>query len=196
MVKIWVMLRQVLMLVFAGGFFGGCVGPSKSPEDRFLSRGHYVLRKKDAGGLEGPYRMKKILASNKILIEFEGQVVEVIIRGCRLTGNEKLDSDARVGMESLSSDGAYVRTDCKQVIDKTHWKAVVYRTANKVGTVDENLKVHSTVLTYAMPQLLNLAYGYALLDMSDTDYPLYEVFRAAEQVARENRNGYWATHSD
>ncbi len=92
-------------------------------------------------------------------------------------------------------DGVYIRTDCKQILGTNRWSAVAYRRANSVGTIDDEGKNHTIVLTYAMPQLLNLAYGYFLLDTSDTNYPMYEIFKDAEQVARENRKGYWGLTS-
>jgi len=191
------MLHQGAVVCCVCSLFAGCVGSSESPEDRFLSRGHYVLQSKDAAALEGPYTIKRILGPNRIVIESGGQDVRVTIRGCRPTDDEKMNLRARKSIGTLlGPDGVYIRTDCKQVIDKSAWKAVVYRTANKTAIVGENLELEKTVLTYAMPQLLNLAYGYSLLDTSDTDYPLYGVFKEAEQVARRNGNGYWATHSD
>ncbi len=43
-----------------------------------------------------------------------------------------------------------------------------------------------------MPQLLMITQGYCLVDHSDTGYPLYEVFRKAEELARKAHRGYWA----
>jgi hypothetical protein len=191
------MLQYALTIMALGILFSGCLGPSESPQDKFLSKGDDLLRQRDAGLLEGPYRIRDVPCSDRILIEADGQDVEVIIRGCMPTGDEKMDFKAGKQIGTLLGPyGVYIRTDCKQVVGEKLWKGVVYKPANTIGTVDENLKIHIGVLTYTMPQLLNLAYGYSLLDTSDTDYPLYEVFREAERVARENRNGYWATHAE
>jgi hypothetical protein len=183
--------RRTVAATLVSAFLVGCIGPSVSPEESFLDR-DYVLSDKDADILEGPYKEKKSSDSNKIVLEFEGRNIELSFRGCRPTGDALLDLRARKHL--VFFDGVYVRTDCKQILGTNNWRAVAYHSANAIVEVDKDLNQEKRVLTYVMPQLLNLTYGYALLDTSDTNYPLYEVFREAEQVARENRNGYWATH--
>jgi endonuclease YncB( thermonuclease family) len=56
---------------------------------------------------------------------------------------------------------------------------------------DDKGKQQYRNLTYAMPQLLLLTHGYCLLDRSDTNYPLYQVFLDAEDLAKKNRAGCW-----
>jgi hypothetical protein len=73
----------------------------------------------------------------------------------------------------------------------------MYKPANQIFIRhDENGEEVFRNLSYTMPQLVSIAYGKVMVDHSDTDYPLYEVFKEAERLAKENKKGYWAMHSE
>lgn len=189
------MLRQVSLLVCAGTMLSGCRALFLSPVERVIDR-HYVLEKKDAGLLEGPYRMERALAPDRVVLRSDGKEIEVMVRGCKPVGEGRLDFESQGLLARMQQDRVYLRTDCKVVLGENTLKAVVYTAANTRSTMDEKGNVETEILTYRMPQLLGLLCGYCLLDRTDTNYPLYEVFLKAEELAREYREGYWKTHSE
>ena len=136
------------------------------------------------------------MASNRISIWYGGREVEVHIRGCLATGDRKLDVRAEKLLGTMWPDGLFIRSDCKAAVDKSGFSAVMYDVATATETLNQKGEIEVEVLTYRMPQVLNLVYGYCLLDHSDTNYPLYQVFLEAENLAKKHRKGYWATHRD
>lgn len=174
-----------------------CLGCRLMPDhvERFIER-HDILEKKDANLLEGPYRIGKVLSPNKITIFQDDKPIEINIRGCKPVGDEKFDFKASKLLGTMWPDGLFIRTDCKISRDMNRLSAVVYDAANVDEVMNEKGEIKSDILTYRMPQLLNLSYGYCLLDHSDTNYPLYRVFEQAEQLAKKYKKGYWATHKE
>jgi len=200
----WVMKWRLLAVMGIGVMMSsGCVLISHlermvknlDPVERLYDR-HYVLRKKDAGLLEGPYTMSKVFAPNRISLGSGDHEIEVTIRGCQPTDDEKLDCEAQGFLVRVKWDGVYVRKDCRAALGENAFKAVIYTPANTVSVMDETGEVESEILTYRMPQLLSLMDGYCLLDHSDTNYPLYQVFLEAERLAKKHKKGYWATHTE
>ena len=94
----------------------------------------------------------------------------------------------------IASVGAYLRSDSTAKDSSSSLKTVVYHPANRVFVgKDAQGNFQFENLTYVCPQMLAIAQGYCLVDHSDTDYPLYDVFRQLEDLARKARRGYWST---
>ena len=123
-------------------------------------------------------------------------MVKIIIRGCLPTNQKELDFRAVKLLGTMWPNNIYLRNDSTSQIQENTIKGIIYNPAYQVFIrKDKNGESEFDILTYTMPQLLLLTNGYCLLDHSDTDYPLYEVFKEAERLAQENKKGYWATHS-
>ena len=164
--------------------------------EKGLESRYYVLECKDAHLLDGPYELKTVVDSTRIVLRSSNQDVQVFIRGCIKTGDQDLDAEARGYLLRIGPDDAYLRKDCSVTLATNALKSVVYAPANKASMMYPHGEIQTKVLTYRMPQLLCLLYGYCLLDHSDTNYPLYRVFAEAEKAAKRNRKGYWATHKE
>lgn len=170
----------------------GCVDLGSSA-GRLLDNRHYVLEKKDASILDGPYKMKAVLSPTSILVEKGRQSSVVMLRGCLPVQQEECDARAIKILGTMWPEDVYLRKDSTVSAAGGGVLSIVYDPANQVFTgEDEGGKRSCDVLTYTMPQLLMLTYGYCRLDHCDTNYPLYSVFVEAEDVARRHRKGIWA----
>ena len=185
-------MYRLFTTLFAMFILSGCVSPMKDFIDK-----HYVLEKKDASLLEGPYKMKEVLSPNSILVEKAGQEIKIIMRGCKPTNIKELNFRAIKLLGTMWPHDIYLRQDCTSIIGKNTIKGIVYGPANQVFMrKNKNGKSEFDVLTYTVKQLKLILYGYCLLDHTDTDYPMYKVFKEAESLAKENKEGYWKTHSE
>jgi hypothetical protein len=165
----------------------------QSSIDKFIDR-HDSIDEQNACKLDGPYKIQEVVSPNTMLVKKGGQNITVIIRGCIPTNDPKLNSDAESG---FGWNDIYLLKNSIVWLNSKEAKAVVYKPANRVWIGrDENGDDICRILFYTMPQLVSIAYGYVILDNSDTDYPLYKVFKEAERLAKENKKGYWATHSE
>jgi len=169
----------------------GCTSPIEKLTDKY-----YVLNEEDENKLDGPYKVKDV-SPNTILVEKDKKEIKIILRGCIPTNDPKINSEAESGLGSLIDNDAYLLRDSVVWLNSKEAKAIVYKPANRVWIGhDENGKDIFRNLSYRLPQLIRFTYGQSLLDHSDTDYPLYEVFKEAEKLAKENKKGYWATHPE
>jgi len=181
---------MLLSLLFAGGCT--CLRPEAL--DSFVDK-HYVLEEKDARRLDGPYTVKEVVAGNAILVEREnGEEIRVTFRGCRLTGDPAIDSQAEKGIGTLWPGEVYLLKETTIWTGSNQARGVVYQPANRVWIGrDSKGKFLYRNLSYRMPQLVQLAYGELALDPVDKDFRLHEVFVRAEELAKQHRKGYWAT---
>ncbi|HCE46755.1 MAG TPA: hypothetical protein DET40_24675 [Lentisphaeria bacterium] len=184
---------RLIMSVLVIFLFGGCMSPIEEFTDKY-----YVLREKDANKLEGPYKVKDIVSSNTILlVDKDSREIKAIFRGCITTDDSKMNIEAMRGLGPLLDRDIYMLKDSVVWINAKEAKAILYQPANRIWVGhDENGKSAFRNLTYIMPQLLSIIEGEIIVDHSDTGYPLYEVFKEAERLAKENKKGYWATHSE
>lgn len=184
------MLRPLALL--ASVLCTGCnLMPSLAVE-RFHSA-HYVLTKSDANMLTGPYRESDVLSPEAVLLSDRGLKTTLTLRGTLSTRHQNLDFMCSKVLSAVSLGDAYLRIDSTYDTADGGKCGVIYTPANQVFTGwDEHGVFQYETLTYVMPQLLMITQGYCLVDHSDTAYPLYEVFRKAEELARKARRGYWA----
>lgn len=184
------MLRHLAL--FALVLCTGCVFVASRRVDGFLDA-HCVLARDDASMLLGPYRESKVRSPTTVILKEGTQSATLRIRGLRSTGDGALDSEALGILSAVSLRDAYLRIDSTYDTADGGKCGVVYTPANQVFTGwDEHGALQYETLTYVMPQLLVITEGLCLVDHSDTAYPLYEVFRKAEELARKARRGYWA----
>lgn len=180
------------MILMAIGTLAGCRTLVESTTDSFLHRkeNRYVLEKKNEILLDGPYKIMMRTTADSMIVEKDRIQYVLNLRGIKSFG---VLFENRVKHSYILDLGLYLLKDTVINVSSNEIKAVVYQPANQVyvgGSKGfENL-------TYVMPQLLHIAYGELGVDHSDTNYPLYEVFRDAENVAKKNRMGYWATHPE
>ena len=187
------MKRGLLLLVIIAS---GCANLATHSIERFSDK-YYVLEKKDAGILEGPYKMKQVLSPNSVLVKTKQQEVRIILRGCLATNQKDMDFKAIKTLGTMWPEDVYLRKDSIVHLDSNALVSVVYDPANQVYIgKDSDGKMQYDTLTYTMPQLLMFTHGYCVLDHSDTNYPLYQVFVEAENLAKKHRQGYWATHTE
>lgn len=186
------MRRMVFTVVIVMAAMLGCNHFGSLSLDDYLDRGsnRYVLLKKDARLLDGPYHLVERVSSERMIVEKDMVTYTILLRGCKGFGGfyENL-----VKGSYLMDRGLYLLKDCSVSSMSNVIKAVIYRPANRVyiGMPDgfDNL-------SYTMPQLLHIAYGELYVDHSDTNYPLYQVFAGAEKLAKRNKKGYWETHNE
>ena len=169
----------------------GCVYLT-SQSSRLLDDRYYVLEKKDASILDGPYKMNSVISPNSIQVEKGNQSLVVVLRGCLPAQQKEMDSLALKLLGTMWPDNVYLRRDSTVFTEGGVVKSVVYDPANQVFVgKDEGGNMLYDALTYTMPQLLMLTYGYCRLDHSDTNYPLYPAFVEAEDVAKRHSKGLW-----
>ena len=183
----------LLMLCLAGG----CISAGGDSMDSFLDK-HYVLFKKNADQLDGPYKVAKVLTPNTILAGRNGTIFKIVIRGCVAANREDMDLKAMKLLGTMWPENVYLHKACTVATEESNTvRSVVYTPANQnFIKYDDAGEAQFDNLTYTMPQLLNLTGGYCVLDHSDTNYPLYQVFVEAENLAKKHRQGYWATHTE
>ena len=188
-------MRQKCIVLLLGVLACGCVNLITDSTERFSDK-YYVLEERDATNLDGPYKMKGIISPNAILGKKGQKQVRILFRGCLSTDDVNLDMRARKLLGGTWPGGAYLDSGFVWM-SSSDVKAVVYTPANRIWTGrDSNGKSTFRNLTYTMPQLLLFLEGVVLLDHSDTNYPLYQVFVEAENLAKKHRQGYWATHTE
>ena len=154
---------------------------------------HYVLDRDGAGLLQGPFAAREAVSSTCVALMSNGQTVSLRLRGVLGTGQPDLDRECFATLSMTHFGGIYLRIDSTYDTADGGKCGVIYTPANQVFTGwDEHGVLQYETLTYVMPQLLMITQGYCLVDHSDTAYPLYEVFRKAEELARKARRGYWA----
>jgi hypothetical protein len=165
----------------------------QSSIDKFIDR-HDSIDEQNANKLDGPYWMKDILSPNTILVKNNKKEIKIILRGCIPVNNLKMDLKAKKRL-GPSWDEIYLLKDSTIWLSPKTAKAIVYKPANRIW-IGYNARGKNIfkILFYIMPQLVSIAYGELKVDHSDTDYPLYKVFKEAERLAKENKKGYWETH--
>ena len=169
----------------------GCIRLESSSAGLLDTR-YYILEKKDVLLLDGPYQMQSVLSPNSILVAKGKQSLVVTLRGCLSAQQEECDARAVKILGTMWPENVYLRKDSTVVDAGGGVVSVVYDPANQVFVgKDEEGRMAYDVLTYTMPQLLLLTYGYCRLDHSDTNYPLYPVFVDAENAAKQHRKGIW-----
>ena len=173
----------------------GCACLTTDRAGRFLDK-HLTFEKQDVERvLDGPYELTRILSPNRILVSRDGEQKDVVLRGCLPTGDADTDLVARKNLGLLWHTGLYLARDSIVKLDRDSLKAVVYASSAVQATMNSWGQWEYDNRTYTLRQVSLLTYGYSLLDHSDTNYSLYQLFLEAETVARSGRKGYWATHS-
>lgn len=156
-------------------------------------RSEYYILHANTTSLTGPYALKEVMSSTSMRIAQGAKETIVELRGCRGTGNADIDEEGRQLLQTIWPDGVYLRDDFSMVLGDNRVRGIAYEPArrNMAGVGQDGLPKYE-ILTYTMPQLLNVLIGYCYADHSDTNYPLYRIFAEAEQVAKQRRKGIWA----
>jgi len=160
---------------------------------------HGLLTEADAGNLSGPFSCEEIMLPTTVSIVRDGARTVIGLRGCRSTGIAEMDWECTRTLTLATSTGMgprtlYLRDDSTARGADGRLTSVIYCAANRIFAGEDDQGNHQfDVLTYTAPQLSVIAFGYCLVDHADTDYPLYDVFRQMENLAKRAREGYWAT---
>ena len=170
-----------------------CASFSGSNLESFIDR-HYAVGQNDNIALRGPLKVVRIEASNSLTLDDEGSHVSVTLRGCLPTGFGDIDLEAKNKLMMLRRRDIYLRDDSVVRMAPKHVVGIIYIPANRVyaGRSSDGGMLFSN-LTYVAPQVLRLVNGQYILDNTDTNYPMYEVFREAEALAKKHRKGCWAS---
>ncbi len=143
--------------------------------------------------LDGPYKGYAILSAETIQVKQEDKRMTFRMRGIRDTGDPEISSRGLDLLCQFSQGLVYLRKDTLRECPDADKCAVLYTPGHRICIgKDENGEFQYENLHYNMPQLDMILSGYCLVDHSDTDYPLYKVFRKAEELARKAHRGYWA----
>jgi hypothetical protein len=186
------MKKVILTTVACVSMLAGCKTIGFMTVDGFLDRGssRYVLLKKDAHLLDGPYKIIERVSAEKLLAEKDNVKFEIYLRGCKEIGGLR---SVHVQHSYYEDMGLYLLKDCSISLSSNRIRAVVYRPANRVYVGMPN---GFDNLSYVMPQLLHISYGNLKVDHSDTNYPMYKVFCDAEYLAKKHKKGYWADQKE
>lgn len=174
----------------------GCACLTTDRAGRFLDKNLTFEQQAVERDLDGPYELEKILSPNRILVSRGGVQTEIVLRGCLPTGDSDTDLSAKKNLGLLWHTGLYLARDSIVKLGFDSIKGVVYAPAAVQTKMNRQGQWESDNQTYTLRQVSLLTYGYSLLDHSDTNYSLYQLFFRAETVAKKCKQGYWATHAE
>lgn len=185
-------MSRILSLILIITGLVGCGTMFESSPDEFLhhTENGYVLLEKDEDKLEGPYKIIDRITANKMIVLKGGKENELLLRGCRGLGGEYDNIVKHSFPEDL---GVYLLKNTMVESASNRITAIAYTPARQVYI---GMPKGFRNLSYIMPQLVHMVNGALLVDHSDTNYPQYRVFADAEIIAKRNKKGYWATHTE
>lgn len=162
--------------------------------DSFLDESAYLVLNVDDVSLVGPYDYIDTISPNELVLDAFGESNSLVVRvrGTLPTNNTELDKHA-MRMLSLPQSQAYLLEGSLLELDESTVTAILYKPMESYhkGT-DFMGRMYYEVMSYSVPKIMALAYGYALVDRSDPENPLYDDFLEAEAFAKKHKMGYWA----
>jgi len=175
----------------------GCAYIGARGELNRLIDKHRVMYKKDAWRLKGPYKFKRILSPTEIEFIYEvdddglPKTTRLKLRGCISTGHPEYDFECISSLYRYNI-AVYLYKDCTIIKEDGAIISVPYAPAHRYATgMDKFGNFKYDVVTYVSQPIWYISKGWLLVDHSDTDYPLYEAYKRAEELAKKLKRGYW-----
>lgn len=184
-------MNRSLIATLLAFLLGGCQTTFYNTGTFLDARKHgYLLYEKDTDRLDGPYRIISQVTADRMVVDKAGVTNQLYLRGCISLGGS-YDTAFRGSFTGYKE--VYLLKSTMINLASNEMKAVAYRPATRVYIGGPQ---GFRNLNYTMPQLLHTVYGRCRVDHSDTNYPLYKVFREAEHIAKKKKLGYWETHTE